>query len=108
MIGGEKEPYAVPIHPDGAVLRAKYLHDLEDSIRARTPIAGDGITIVKTDLGSTIKISNAVTCQILDFNVCSNGTPDKIAVLCVVTKPGFESLYDYSVNISYSPIVTMY
>lgn len=107
MNGGGKEPYAVPNHPDGSVLRAKYLHDLEDSIKARTPIAGDGISVVRTDLGSTIKISTATTCQILNFNVCSNGLPDKIAVLCVVTKSGVESLYDTDEKISYAPIITI-
>lgn len=107
MIGGGKEPYSVPKHEDGNVLRASYLHELEDSVKARTPLAGDGISIVRTSLGSTIKISNATTCQILDFNVCSNGTPDKIAVLCVVTKSGVDNLYDTGVNISFAPIVTI-
>lgn len=106
-MGGGKEAYAVPIHEDGSVLRAKYLHDLEGSVKARTPIAGDGITIVRTDLGSTIKISTATTCQILNFNVCSNGLPDKISVLCVVTKSGVESLYDNEVKVSYAPILTI-
>lgn len=107
MKGGGKEPYQVPIHEDGSVLKIKYLHDLEDSIKARTPIAGDGISIVRTDIGSTIKISTATTCQILNFNVCSNGVPDTIAVLCVVTKSGVDSLYDNDVKVSYAPIVTI-
>jgi len=107
MTGGGKEPYSVPIHVDGAVLRTKYLHDLEDSVKARTPIAGPGLSIVRTNLGSTIKISTATTCQILNFTVCSNGSPDKIAVLCVVTKPGVASLYDPDEKISYAPITTI-
>ena len=107
MMGGGKEAYAVPIHEDGSVLRAKYLHDLEGSVKARTPISGDGITIVRTDGGSTIKIANAATCQILEFNVCSNGTPDKIAILCVVTKSGYNSLYDTNVKVSFAPITTI-
>jgi hypothetical protein len=107
MRGGGKESYVVPTHEDGNVLKTKYLHELEDSIKARTPLAGDGISIVRTDLGSTIKISTATTCQILDFNVCSNGLPDKISVLCVVTKPGVENLYDNDIPISYAPINTV-
>lgn len=106
-MGGGKESYSVPIYEDGAVLRAKYLHDLEASIKARTPLGGDGISIVRTDGGSTIKLSNAVTCQILEFNVCSNGQPDKIAILCVVTKSGYNSLYDNEIPISMTPIETI-
>lgn len=106
MKGGGKEAYSVPIHDDGSVLRSKYLHDLEDSVKARTPLGGDGISIVRTSLGSTIKLSNATTCQILEFNVCSNGLPDKIAILCVVTKPGYE-LYDNETNVSFAPITTV-
>lgn len=105
MKGGGKEPYSVPIHPDGEVLRTKYLHDLEAAVKARTPLAGDGVSIVRTDLGSTIKISTATTCQILNFNVCSNGLPDKLAVLCVVTKGGTD-VYDKEIPISYASIVT--
>ena len=107
MIGGGKEPYSVPIHEDGSVLRAKYLHDLEGSVKARTPLAGDGISVVRTDGGSTIKIANAATCQILEFNVCSNGTPDKIAFLCVVTRPGYDGLYDNDIKVSFAPITTI-
>lgn len=107
MKGGGKEDYSVPIHPDGQVLKSKYLHELEDSVKARTPIAGEGITIVRTNIGSTIKISTATTCQILNFNVCSNGLPDKIAVLCVVTKSGVEALYDPDEKVSYAPITTI-
>lgn len=104
MKGGGKEPYSVPIHSDGGVLRAKYLHDLEDSVKARTPLAGEGISIVRTNLGSTIRLSSSVTCQILSFNVCSNGTPSEIAMLCVVTEPN--TLYDTEKRISYTPIFT--
>lgn len=107
MKGGQSTPYAVPTHDDGGVLRSKYLHDLEDSVRARTPLAGNGINIVRTDLGATIGIANATTCQVLQFNVCSNGTPEKIAILCVVTKPGYD-IYDPTEKISYVPISTSY
>lgn len=107
MRGGGKEPYSVPIHEDGSVLKIKYLHDLEDSLKARTPLAGEGISIVRTALGSTIKVSNATTCQILQLNVCSNGVPDKIAFLCVVTKPGADGIYDDEEKISYAPIITV-
>lgn len=104
MNGGGKEPYAVPFHNDGDALRIKYLHDLENSIKARTPLPGEGITIIRTDAGSTIKFSNATTCQILSFNVCSGGLPDTVAVLCVVTKPNF--LYENDEPISYVPITS--
>jgi len=105
MKGGGKEPYSVPIHDDGGVLTKKYLHEMEIAVKARTPIAGAGITIVKTDLGSTIRLSTATTCQILEFNVCSNGQPDKIALLAVVTKPGI-GVYDPEFPVSFCPIGT--
>lgn len=105
MKGGGKEPYPVPIHDDGSVLRTKYLHDLEDAIRSRTPLPGAGINIVRTGAGASIAFANATTCQILEFNVCSNGTPDKIALLAVVTKPGYD-LYDLDLPASYAPIVS--
>jgi hypothetical protein len=106
MKEGGSQPYSVPVHDDGGVLRVKYLHDLEDSVKARTPIAGVGLSIIKTNIGSVIGLSTSTTCQILEFNVCSNGTPDKIALLAVVTKPGID-LYDPEIPISYSPISTV-
>lgn len=105
MIGGTKEPYSVPIHEDGKVLTQEYLHNLEDAVKARTTLAGAGINIVRTNLGSTIALGNVTTCQILEFNVCSNGTPDTIALLAVVTKPGFD-LYDTTLPASYAPIIS--
>ena len=43
MKGGDKEAVkVVPKHEAGKVLKAKYLEELENSVRARTPIAGDG------------------------------------------------------------------
>lgn len=106
-MNGGKESYYVPTHDDGGVLKIKYLHELEAAVKSRTPLAGQGISVVRTDGGSTIQISNATTCQILEFNVCSNGVPDKIAVLCVVTKPGYDSLYDSNVKVSLAPIITI-
>ena len=105
MKGGGKEPYSVPIHDDGGVLTKKYLHEMEIAVRARTPLAGAGINIVKTNNGSTIKLSTATTCQILEFNFCNNGIPDKIAILAVVTKPGI-AIYDQETPVSYVPITT--
>lgn len=105
MIGGTKEPYSVPVHEDGKVLTQKYLHALEIAVKARTALAGAGINIVRTELGSTIALANSTTCQILEFNVCSNGTPDKIALLAVVTKPGLQ-LYDEELPASYAPIAS--
>ena len=107
MIGGGKDPYEVPVFEDGGILTKKYLHALEDSIRARTPIAGAGINLVKTSIGTNVAFNNSTTCQILNFNVCSNGLPDKIAIVAVVTKSGIESLYDNDTPISYVPITTV-
>lgn len=105
MTGGGKEPYTVPIHEDGGVLRASYLHDLESSIKSRTPLAGDFLNITRTDIGSTISLVATTTCQVLEFNVCSNGEPAKIAILCVVTEPGLK-LYDTDIPVSITPIKT--
>ena len=104
MKGGDKEGYNVPFFDDGGVLTKKYLHSLEDAVRARTVLPGSGISVIRTGAGTNISFTNATTCQILEFNVCSNGVPDKIAVLAVVTKPGYEA-YDFNLPISYSPIV---
>jgi hypothetical protein len=104
MKGGGKEPFAIPVFEDGRVLTKKYLHDLEDAVRARTPIAGVGINLIRTSIGTNIAFNNSTTCQILDFNVCSNGLPDKIAIVAVVTKSNFA--YDKDIPLSYAPIST--
>jgi hypothetical protein len=75
---GGKDGSYVPIHEDGKVLTNKYLHQLESSIKCRTPIAGAGITVNRTDGGSTISL---VGMTAVTLNVCSNGTPDTLYVL---------------------------
>lgn len=86
MREGSTNKGAVPQFDDGSVLTIKYLHDLEDSIKTRTPLAGAGISITRTDEGSKIGLVNGATCQYLLFNsatltVCSNGQPDTITFL---------------------------
>jgi hypothetical protein len=86
MREGEKIKGAVPSFDDGSVLTIKYLHELEDSVKTRTPLAGRGISITRTDEGAKIGMVNGVTCQYLLYssvtlNVCSNGEPDEITVL---------------------------
>lgn len=124
MKEGEKEKGAIPKFDDGSVLTVKYLHDLEDSIKTRTPLAGVGISITRSDEGSKIGLVNGATCQYLLFNsvtlnVCSNGEPDEIRILkndplntytgqlmfiAVTTKPLF--VYDKRQPISYVQIDT--
>ena len=124
MKEGEKEKGAIPKFDDGSVLTVKYLHDLEDSIKTRTPLAGAGISITRSDEGSKIGLVNGATCQYLLFNsvtlnVCSNGEPDEITILkndplntytgqlmfiAVTTKP--LSVYDKNQPISYVQIDT--
>ena len=86
MNEGGKEKGAVPTHDDGSVLTIKYLHALENSIKCRTPLAGAGISITRTEEGSAIGLVNGATCQYLLFNavtlnVCSNGAPEEIIIL---------------------------
>jgi len=124
MNEGEKIRGAVPKHDDGAVLTVKYLHSLEDSVKCRTPLAGAGISITRTDEGAKIALVNGATCQYLLFNsvtlnVCSNGEPDEITILkndplntytgqlmfvAVTTKPLFA--YDKDQPFSYLQIDT--
>lgn len=78
---GSKDGSFVPSHQDGQALSCSYLHQLEEAIKTRTPIAGAGITITRTDAGSTISFKSTEE-KIL--NVCSNGVPDTITVLALV------------------------
>lgn len=124
MREGEKIKGAVPSFDDGSVLTIKYLHELEDSVKTRTPLAGRGISITRTDEGAKIGMVNGVTCQYLLYssvtlNVCSNGEPDEITVLkndplntytgqvmfiAVTTKP--LQVYDKNQPLSYLQIDT--
>jgi hypothetical protein len=83
MREGEKIKGAVPSFDDGSVLTIKYLHELEDSVKTRTPLAGRGISITRTDEGANISLVNGATAQYLKYNalsvnVCSNGVPVEI------------------------------
>lgn len=114
----------VPKFDDGSTLTIKYLHELEDSVKERTPLAGSGISIRATDEGSKIEIANGTTCQYLLYNqaivnVCSNGTPVTLAILkndplntytgqimfiAVTTSP--TTVYDKDQPFTYLPIDT--
>jgi len=124
MKEGKREKGAVPTHDDGSVLTIKYLHALENSIKCRTPLAGAGISLTRTDEGTKIGLVNGATCQYLLFNsitlnVCSNGEPGEITILkndplntytgqlmfiAVTTRP--LSVYDEDQPISYIQIDT--
>lgn len=105
MKGGEKEPYSVPVFGDGGVLTKRYLHDLEDSVKARTILPSADLNTVRTDSGVALSFASSVTCQILEVNVCSNGAPAVINFLAVVTG-GAETIYRFDKPISYAPIRT--
>lgn len=124
MKEGKKEKGAIPKFDDGSVLTIKYLHELEESVKTRTPLAGAGISITRTDEGSKIGLVNGATCQYLLFNaltlnVCSNGVPEEIIILkndpsntytgqlmfiAVTTEPF--SFYDKDLPFSYLQIDT--
>lgn len=118
---------AIPQFDDGSVLTIKYLHELEDSIKTRTPLAGSGINVTRTDEGAKISLLNGVTAQYLKFtslsvNVCSSGAPFEIGFLtkeesnpysgdllliCVATQPANTSaVYDQFQPLSYVQIDT--
>ena len=86
MKGGDKEAVkVVPKHEAGKVLRAKYLEELETSVRARTPIAGTGIEIVYTDGGANIAVCalGVALGNEVGITVCSNGVPTVITVFAL-------------------------
>lgn len=79
---GGKDGSIVPVHEDGGPLTCKYLHQLEEAIKTRTPIPGAGVTINRADGGSTISILGM---KEVTLNVCSNGTPSTLKVLAKTT-----------------------
>ncbi len=85
MKGGKKEGiWAVPSHESGKVLTAKYLKDLETSVRARTPVAGANIDILYVEGSSIISITGGLAGgggQPIVLTVCSNGTPSVVTVV---------------------------
>ena len=78
----------VPILPDNGLITKKYLHDIEASVKQRTPIAGDNITIKVTDGSYVISATAGALIgggtagfREITLTVCSNGTPGTITVL---------------------------
>ena len=78
----------VPILPDNGLITKKYLHDIEASVKQRTPIAGDNITIKVTDGSYVISATAGALIgggvagfREITLTVCSNGTPETITVL---------------------------
>lgn len=72
----------VPKHNAGDVLTAKYLSDIEVSIKGRTPIAGQNISINYLDGGSIISVTGSFGgASPIVLTVCSNGTPSVVTVM---------------------------
>jgi len=82
MKGGDKNAVKpVPLHTAGKVLTAKYLEELETSVRSRTPLKGANIDILYVDGGSIISVTGALGGGVpIELTVCSNGTPSVITV----------------------------
>ncbi|NBV28780.1 hypothetical protein EBS02_07170 [bacterium] len=89
MRGAKEGAEKVPIHEAQKPLTVKYLHALEESIRARTPLKGENIDIVYVDGGAIISstggglssIAGGGTPEPVALTVCSNGTPTTITVV---------------------------
>lgn len=88
--GGSGSFTKVPVLPDTGFITKKYLHDLEATVRQRTPVAGANIDIKVTDgsyvISSIGDISGAGGVApegftVVTLAVCSNGTPAEILVL---------------------------
>jgi len=75
---------SVPVISDNGIITKAYLKGLEGSIKQRTPIAGDNVTIKVTDGGYNISVTggsaNISNFKIITLTVCSNGTPSTIEV----------------------------
>lgn len=81
MKGGDKNAVKpVPLHTAGKVLTAKYLEELETSVRSRTPLKGANIDILYVDGGSIISVTGTLGGTPIELTVCSNGTPTVITV----------------------------
>ena len=88
MRGGDKNAVnVVPRHTAGKVLTAKYLEDLENSVRGRTPVAGQNIAVQYLDGSAIISVTGTlgggVAGEPLPITICSNGTPTVVKVLTV-------------------------
>jgi len=85
MKGGDKNAVKpVPLHTAGKVLTAKYLEELETSVKSRTPLKGANIDILYVDGGSIISVTGTLGGAGGDpivLTVCSNGTPSVVTVV---------------------------
>jgi hypothetical protein len=75
---------SVPAISDNGIITKTYLRGLEGSIKQRTPIAGDNVTIKVTDGGYNISVTggsaSALNLKVITLTICSNGTPATIQV----------------------------
>ena len=85
MKGGDKNAVnVVPRHTAGEVLTAKYLENLENAVRGRTPVAGQNIAITYLDGSAVISVTGTLAGgETLALTICSNGTPTVVTVLTV-------------------------
>ena len=87
MRGGDKNAVnVVPRHTAGKVLTAKYLEDLENSVRGRTPVAGQNIAVQYLDGSAIISVTGTLgggagAGEPFPLTICSNGTPSVVTVL---------------------------
>jgi len=84
--GGVGAFVVAPTLADNGVITKKYLRDLEDAVRQRTPVAGENIDIKVTDGSYVISATAGALIggggyRDITLTVCSNGTPDTITVL---------------------------
>jgi hypothetical protein len=86
MKGGDKNAVnVVPRHTAGKVLTTKYLEDLENSVRGRTPVAGQNIAITYLDGSAVISVTGTLGGgEPFPLTICSNGTPSVVTVLTVI------------------------
>jgi len=73
----------VPTISDNGIITKAYLRGLEGSIKQRTPIAGDNVTIKVSDGGYNISVTaggGTTNLKIITLTVCSNGVPATIDV----------------------------
>jgi len=81
----------VPVLADNGIITKTYLHDLEASVRQRTPVAGANIDIKVTDGSFVISATAGISIAggggvpegftAVTLTVCSNGTPAQLIVL---------------------------
>ena len=84
MRGGDKNAVnVVPRHTAGKVLTAKYLENLENAVRGRTPVAGQNIAITYLDGSAIISVTGTLggAGEPFPLTICSNGTPTVVTIL---------------------------